>query len=230
MGNSDFISYNILESNEKPLKSLIIIDNFNKENEKFFKRFTNSLSPLKEKVNWEFIHYSNLQNEEIIKQCLAADGIILTGSYEMASKPEVKEKYRRVLQIIKKYTKPLLGICFGHQLIASEYGFDIKQLNHPDYNIEDEKALELEFDGKFPLVNKSMIWVYETHHEEVVWTPDYEKEFHLHASSENCKIQAVSHRTRQLYGVQFHPENPTHEQAFRDGLELFANFVNLLKN
>lgn len=63
-----------------------------------------------------------------------------------------------------------------------------------------------------------MVW--ESHNDEVKDAPG----FAILAMSENCKIQAVKHVEKRLYGVQFHPEvNDT-----ENGSRILENFVNVV--
>lgn len=207
---------------------LTIIDNFNKEHQKFEKRFRDSLQLVDIPFQWDWIHYSRLNKPEIKSYIHQSDGIILSGSYKMVSEPDTTQIYNEVIQLIKNFEKPILGICFGHQLIGKVFGATIQRLEDSDYNIENEKAMELQFDGQFPLVKTRSIWVYQTHHQEIRFSKNFVSKFHIHASSPSCRIQAISHKNRDLFGVQFHPENPHHSQAAKDGQKLLKNFVSFI--
>ncbi len=69
------------------------------------------------------------------------------------------------------------------------------------------------FDG---VAHRTQVWM--SHGDIVDRVPD---EFDLLAATETCPIAAIKHRTRPLYGVQFHPE-VTHTV---EGATMFANFV-----
>ncbi|UYP47720.1 Carbamoyl-phosphate synthase small chain [Candidatus Lokiarchaeum ossiferum] len=209
-------------------KRIAIIDNFDKENEKFKTRFDNTLKDISNIVSWNYFHYSSVGESAIIEKIMNCDGIILTGSYNMLSEESTVQKYASVTKILHDYSKPVFGICFGHQLIASLYGFVTGPLNHPDDDIEDEKTLLLNLFSPYDLIKGDSILAYETHHQEVKYVPEYENEFKIFASSEVCKIQLVKHKTRPLYGAQFHPENPSNPEALKQGIEMIHNFVKLL--
>ncbi len=94
---------------------------------------------------------------------------------------------------------PILGICYGHQLIASENGGLIKketaEFGHSDLNITENDVL---FDD---LPKKINVWM--SHGDSVEnLSPDYK----IIASSEYSKVAAYSDKTGKIYGVQFHPE------------------------
>ncbi len=206
----------------------MVIDNFNIENRKFKGRFARSLKSSSILCKWSWVPYRNLETPDIYAKILASDGVILSGSYLMASDPETQNKYQKVIDLIHQYEKPLLGICFGHQLIGVAFNGEIKNLTHSDYNIEDEVALDLTFQTKFPLINKNQIKIYLNHHQEISCSPQITDQFHIYASTPNCSIQAMKHKQKPIFGVQFHPENPKNIQAFQDGEKILKNFVKML--
>ena len=64
----------------------------------------------------------------------------------------------------------------------------------------------------------SIVWL--SHNDEVSILPN---DFEILASSENCKIQAMKHKNKPIYGVQFHPEVEHTEY----GEQIFKNFVKI---
>ncbi|MFA5312508.1 MAG: gamma-glutamyl-gamma-aminobutyrate hydrolase family protein, partial [Methanomassiliicoccales archaeon] len=50
-------------------------------------------------------------------------------------------------------------------------------------------------------------------------------EFEILAHSENCRIEAIRHRTRPIYGLQFHPEVENTEH----GYDIFKNFLKVVE-
>ncbi|MCK5347431.1 MAG: gamma-glutamyl-gamma-aminobutyrate hydrolase family protein [Candidatus Heimdallarchaeota archaeon] len=209
-------------------KTLAIIDNFEIENEKFYSRFNTLLQSIQPSVHWEFIHYSQLSTPKEYNTVLGYDGLLLTGSYQSLSNPEIIEKYAKEQQLIRDFHKPILGICFGHQLIGTTFGFQVQRMTHPDPDIEDEKTLELSIEPSFELFPRKKITVYETHHQEIKNTPEFAQVFQNYASSPTCQLQMIKHRELPIYALQFHPENPTNPTAFEDGKILMANFVKIL--
>jgi len=145
------------------MKKLGIINNFDKEIDKFERRFNNSFKNSEDQLIWEYIHYSQLEKPESINILKKMDGLVLTGSYHMLSKKETIEKYQTEMKIIREYEKPILGICYGIQLIACAYGFEITGISNPDINIENEKSLILNINPEFELFPKDQINVYESH-------------------------------------------------------------------
>lgn len=110
---------------------------------------------------------------------------------------------------------PILGICAGHQYMARFFGGACGEARIPEYGKVEIGVIEP--DALFADLPERMI-VWESHNDEVVEMPP---DFTLLASSENCTVQAMRHRTRPLFGVQFHPE-VEHTQF---GKEIFTNFL-----
>ena len=210
------------------MKKLGIINNFDKEIDKFELRFNNSFKGCEDRLTWEYIHYSQLEKPETIDILKKMDGLLLTGSYHMLSDKKTIEKYQTEMKIIREYEKPILGICYGIQLIAVAFGFEIIPINNPDINIENEKSLILNINPKFELFPRNQIHVYESHLEEIKFVPGFTDIFNIYASSPSCKIQIIKHKSRQIFGIQFHPEYPDDPLSFEDGIKLMQNFVLLL--
>ena len=65
---------------------------------------------------------------------------------------------------------------------------------------------------------KSIVWL--SHNDEVTKLPE---DFEILASSENCKVQAMKHKSKPLFGLQFHPE----VEHTEFGETIFKNFVKI---
>jgi len=113
---------------------------------------------------------------------------------------------------------PILSICAGHQFMARFFGGDAAPSKVPEFG-KIELTLLAEDDALFEgIPKKSIVW--ESHNDEVTILPD---KFELLAESENCKIQAMRHKEKPFYGLQFHPEVEHTEYGER----IFKNFVKL---
>ncbi len=115
------------------------------------------------------------------------------------------------------YAIPVLGICFGHQVIGLLYGAEITM------GKEDRDLRELEILQAEPLFSGLLTEnTFKEDHTEVVSLPDH---FIVLARSSHCSNEAMMHRTLPLYGVQFHPES-----SGRSGRHLIRNFLTLVEN
>ena len=110
---------------------------------------------------------------------------------------------------------PILGICYGLQLIAKELGGEVKQEKKKEYG----KA-ELTIDDKtsiFAGLKKKMIcWM--SHGDTVISLPEGFKQL---AHTDNTKFAAIGNPDKKIFGVQFHPE-VVHTPK---GIEILKNFV-----
>jgi GMP synthase (glutamine-hydrolysing) len=109
---------------------------------------------------------------------------------------------------------PVLGICYGHQLLARHLGGTVEKGERGEYG-----TAQLEVTLADPLlagVERSRIWM--SHFDTVSKVPTG---FEVIGSSEVSGIAAMSDKTRRLFGIQFHPE-VVHTQA---GRRILENFV-----
>ncbi|MBN2600010.1 MAG: GMP synthase subunit A [Candidatus Thermoplasmatota archaeon] len=114
---------------------------------------------------------------------------------------------------------PILGICAGHQFMARHFGGMVQPSKAPEFG--KVKLTLCVDDALFAGVPTTSI-VWESHNDEVTMLP---KDFIKLGESENCTIQAMKHKKRHFYGLQFHPE-VEHTQY---GDQIFKNFIQLCK-
>ncbi len=110
---------------------------------------------------------------------------------------------------------PVLGICYGHQLMAYMAGGEIASaMNNSEYGrseVYTKKCLIFE-----DVPEKSVFWM--SHTDYVKRVPDG---FEITAYTDNCPCAAMADEERKLYGVQFHPE-VTHSEY---GQTVLKNFI-----
>jgi GMP synthase (glutamine-hydrolysing) len=105
---------------------------------------------------------------------------------------------KRILKSEKKW--PLFGICFGHQVIALAAGAQVGRGKSAEYGIS-EIIVDKEDRIFKDMPKRFNAWV--SHFDEVKSVPDG---FMPLAHSESCGIEAMRHKEREIYSVQFHPE------------------------
>jgi GMP synthase (glutamine-hydrolysing) len=116
-----------------------------------------------------------------------------------------------------KLPVPLLGICYGHQMITHVFGGKVAKGASAEYGlgeitVDDEDAL-------FKGVPKTFrAWV--SHFDEAKELP---KGFIKLAHSETCGIEAMRHKDRPIFSVQFHPE-VWHTEHGEDILRNFLSY------
>jgi GMP synthase (glutamine-hydrolysing) len=134
----------------------------------------------------------------------AADGVIISGSPRDAwsDTPDVLQMLEFVQRTVSR-GQPVLGVCFGHQLLARGLGADVRR-NPAGWEVGARKVeltaagmenpLFAGFDAEFEVI--------ESHRDAVLTLPVGAK---LLATNEHTRIQAFSVDER-FFGVQFHPE------------------------
>jgi GMP synthase (glutamine-hydrolysing) len=148
------------------------------------------------------------------------DGVVLSGSPDMASTEAARSKFRDELDSIMGTKSPLLGVCFGHQLTAIAFGSRVVKADRPVLGfVRTESLVD---DALFAGLSRSMMLI-ESRHEVVESLPPG---FRLIARSATSAIAAMRHEKRPIYGVQSHPERYTVENP--EGNRVIGNFVGML--
>ncbi len=116
---------------------------------------------------------------------------------------------------------PILGICFGHQILSKLNGGRVKQSKHREFGLANifKKKDSLLTKNFYGVKKNKEVWM--SHADQVSKLP---KNFHVIASSTNSKYAIVENKLKKYYGVQFHPE-VTHTE---NGKKLISNFVFLI--
>ncbi len=128
------------------------------------------------------------------------NAIIISGSQRKLAEIGTFELYANVAELVKQCQKPILGICFGHQLISMAYYEDVVPM---EQRIEGYYMVKKLYEDDLFAGLSEKILVMESHEEMVANVP---YEFTKIAESPNCPIEAIKHRMLPIYGVQFHPE------------------------
>src|SRR5690606_13939071 len=112
---------------------------------------------------------------------------------------------------------PVLGICYGMQLIAHLEGGAVERAGRREYGRAELVVDEGEglFAG-FDVGEHTPVWM--SHGDHVDTPPDG---YRVVAHSANSPVAAFRHDTKPIYGVQFHPE-VAHSPR---GTEMIANFL-----
>ena len=116
---------------------------------------------------------------------------------------------------------PILGICFGHQILSKLSGGRVRQSKHREFGLANifKKRDSLLTKNFYGVKKTKEVWM--SHADQVSKLP---KNFQVIASSTNSKYAIVENKLKKYYGVQFHPE-VTHTE---NGKKLISNFVFLI--
>jgi len=147
--------------------------------------------------------------DEILK--LKPKGIILSGGpssvYEDGA-PQVNEK-------LFELGIPVLGICYGLQLIAYKLGGVVYKFASMEYGKAILRVIK-DDDLFYGFNSQSVVWM--SHGDALIKEPDG---FEVIAWTDNSPICAIRNKNKKIYGVQFHPEVVHTER----GDEILRNFV-----
>lgn len=144
-------------------------------------------------------------------------GVIISGAPILITEVDM-EPYMKRLSFIETCELPILGICFGHQLIGLIHGaYASRQKEDRDWQVI-EVVEDCSLFDKLPSDFEMM----EDHCESI----SVPKGFKLIATSDACVNEAMMHLTKPIFGVQFHPE-----VSGNMGTTLIENFVDIcMKN
>ena len=188
------------------LKEKIIIIDFGSQVTKLIARRIRDLGVFSEIITINELH--KIKNYNKIK------GIILSGGPSTVTKKKFPSIPKEIL--LKKI--PILGICYGLQLIAKLFGGSIKSSN-----AKREFGRAILFRKKKSLLiknffntKKKSVWM--SHQDAVIKTP---KDFKIIASTKESKLTIIENTQSKIYGIQFHPE-VTHTE---NGRQIFKNFL-----
>jgi GMP synthase (glutamine-hydrolysing) len=167
-------------------------------------------SILYEHIDTKVISMFDLNPETDFADCI---GVVLSGAPILITEIDT-EQYLNRFTWLKNSPAPVLGICFGHQILGLTFG----ALANRQRDDRDWQTVEILVDC--PLFDKlpTEILLMEDHCEAISIPEDF-----VHVGvSDSCVNEAMMHSTLPLYGVQFHPEvSGTH------GAIVLENFVHI---
>jgi len=184
-------------------KEMVLILDFGGQYNQMIARRARELS-----VYCEMVPYDISYQEVLAKNPRA---IILTGGPASVHLENAPVCDPRIFEL----NVPILGICYGMQLLAHTLGGQVSGDNCREYGRAQLTVTkdDLLFKG---LPKEIQVWM--SHGDSVIAVPEG---FVETAKTENCPVAAMCHPQRGLYGVQFHPEvkHTVH------GLDILKNFL-----
>ncbi len=137
-------------------------------------------------------------------------GIIFSGGPSSVYKPDAPLPENKIFEL----GLPLLGICYGHQLIVNKYGGKVKRANK-EYG---SSLLSIDNDQDLLSGIGESVRAWMSHGDEAEQIPEG---FKIIGHTESAKAAAIASEENSVYGIQFHPEVVHTEQ----GKEILKNFV-----
>ena len=159
------------------------------------------------------IYTEILSNEEPIDTYKQYAGLIFSGGPNSVYAENSPSIPIEVLHL----SIPILGICYGHQLIMKLLDGNVQASAKAEYG-RSELSIFQQNEFSKQIIDKAIVWM--SHGDEVVSLPP---NFSVFASTENCKYAGVISHEKQIIGIQFHPEvTHTHQ-----GQQFLSNFVDI---
>jgi GMP synthase-like glutamine amidotransferase len=185
----------------------------------------------------------------VVKE-LAPRAMVMSGFGRHFQDREVKSFFG-MSDVLHQVDLPMLCICGSHQLLGFAFESDLRKVRllkdqpmrrlKPDEDLPRRAGVDPEYDlssyfvadGFYPIRQVAKDPLFQglparmmmrcNHYCEVKRLPP---NFKLLATSGHCRIEAMRHRERPLYGVQFHPE--AFDAPFFHGRQLLRNFARLV--
>ena len=114
---------------------------------------------------------------------------------------------------------PILGICLGHQAIGMNFGGEIKRLENPLHG----KTSEITVLSENSVLFKNLPKKFKVMRYHSLYVDDIPEELEVTAKSEDGVVMAVEHKSKNIFGIQFHPESIFTEY----GKNMIRNFLNI---
>ena len=176
------------------------------------------------------VHYSQVTRKDLDNANIKA--ILISARKKRLSKEGDDEFFA----FIRETRIPTLGSCGGHELIVQAYSGKIAKMRplrpgekdpNPDYWPGTFKEWGFQ---KIRVVKKDPLFdglpdepvVREFHSWEITELPDC---FEVLASTDECKVEALRHKEKPMYGTQFHAE--LYDEKHPDGRAILQNFLRI---
>ena len=134
--------------------------------------------------------------------------------------PSLPKDSGKMNELISNYydSKPILGICLGHQAIAENFGGTLYNMEEPLHGVQTDIYLEDDYIFK-GIESKIKACRY---HSWSVLNESFPEELNITARDSDGVIMALSHKKFDLKGIQFHPESI----QTKTGFNMIQNFIN----
>jgi anthranilate synthase component 2 len=132
--------------------------------------------------------------------------------------PGTPARAGRIIDLIRaNETIPLLGVCLGHQAIGEAFGGRVVRGSVPVHG----KVTEVRHSSERMFAGCPTPMRTARYHSLVIERESLSADFMVDAETDDRTIMAVSHKTRPIFGIQFHPES----YGTEDGDRIIENFL-----
>ena len=173
--------------------------------------FTTDILDCLQTLNIEYIYrkFSEVYDNDLA----GCDKVILSGRRKNSR--NINAANSAIVKQCLQSGKPLLGICYGAEIIALTLGGSIRKM---PFRVQGPVQIFLSKPNSLT-DNKKSISAYESHGYCVARLP---RDFETLASSQHCEHEIFSSTENKIYATQFHPE-----KSGSDGLALLQNFAKI---
>ncbi len=156
-------------------------------------------------------HDIKLSEIKSLSNKLNVKGLVLSGGPASVYEPNAPELDPEILNV----DLPILGLCYGHQLIAQMIGGKTEKATQKEYGMA-YVTIDKPIDVLKGLNKLEKVWM--SHSDTVLAVPaDYE----ILAHTESCPVAALKHKTKPIYGLQWHPE----VAHTKNGVQMLSNYI-----
>jgi anthranilate synthase/aminodeoxychorismate synthase-like glutamine amidotransferase len=170
----------------------------------------------------QFERLSGLSVEVVRNDAFEPRSVLSMGAEAIVVSPGPGEPSRagRIVELIRlNESLPLLGVCLGHQAVGEAFGATVGRAPLPVHG----KAEEVRHNGLRLFTGVPLPMRAVRYHSLVVDSSSLPPELEVDATTGEGLIMALSHRSRPIFGVQFHPES----YGTEDGDLVISNFLRL---
>ena len=138
-------------------------------------------------------------------------GLVFSGGPASVYEPNAPRPDPSILDL----DLPVLGLCYGHQLMAEMAGGKVEPTKQREYGVA-YITIDKPVGVLKKLDNREKVWM--SHGDTVLSIP---AEYEILAHTENCPVAAFRHKEKPIYGLQWHPEVVHTEK----GVRMLRNFT-----
>jgi len=148
---------------------------------------------------------------KLLSRKINAKGLVLSGGPASVYEQNAPKPDPRILDL----GLPVLGLCYGHQLIGQMAGGEVEPARQREYGIA-YVTVDKPVGVLKGLSEKERVWM--SHGDTVFSVPS---EYETLAHTRNCPVAAFRHKKKRTYGLQWHPE-VVHTE---NGVQMLRNFI-----